>query len=1342
MTYALVQDLSKQGLAKHLEWQIGHSKVFMRQQQLAEFEEAREKALKEVVTKMQKIARRFIVRCDAVRWKAILECLKKAISTRTEEALDNALMDVPELPLGGEHIQVVKDARVLRERLEEEARVRKLLVDAMNARDLADIQAAIAEARSIEFEPQEIQQAQQLVSVIEKENACLQALDEAIASRNRDELAKRMAEGEELGEHVVNSDTFRQASTLKKRLDEEEAAVNALKAAMENRDFDAISAALDKMEEMGMSHELMKEGQELKEKLEAEAKAKQSLTEAVEMRKLEAVKSAVHHATKLGISNDIPELKSAMELQARLEKEVTINEKLLKLAESEKIDDLQTAIKEAESMQPPLEETVPDSEGLMKARKRVETLKGWEECKKELKAATKEKKYEDLSAALSKAGDLNLPQCKELEEAHKAMEKLGDVAKVLNKVMDAVRAGEIAGIEEAIKEAEEKKLGAEQAVEDARKSLEKFKKADELAENLKPILEDPEKEKLRELIQSGDEVGFSHRYPELYEQATNKLAELSEVERLMESVDGAFKNRDEETLNSIMSDAKEKNLDKVVKYAQISIDAMGDEKEINEAIEKAFEEKDTETLKEQVEKADSLNIQNSTIKKARIQVDREQNMEKVKQQLTEAVANKDMDSLNDLLSRAIEMGMEGEEVDSAKRLRERMGKDKELAQDLRAAMKTLSNKAASKNGIVTDDITHLDDAIQGAKDKGLEDDSPFMANAMNLREEMQEILQIQEAMENALESNKLRELKRSLDKAEDHNLDSHLVRKVRSRIREVERERSRNAVEDEMEEDAPALDDEEMRRQREEKMEKAKQAKFHFTKFPKIRNPDDFARGVILHKKKVKAMQLRWQITVIPRSILDFPGKEESKIACRIHKAILGYCGDKTMSFVATLAQDVLQKGLEMPELVDEIYMQICKQLTNNPRPESQIRAWQMLCMAVGTFPPSRDFENYLLNFILHHKEGAGAIGNYARYALRRLEGILNSGPSGFVPSCEEISAYKERPPILATIELVDGTPLTEDLPITPDLNVGKVLDICTHFMELQDPRMQYFGIFVEDIDDDKDHGLDALTEEQATVKKLPKTPRPLQNENYMGDVVTVKVRQNQPFKFVFKRKIFLKSQDEPSDDPMFNRLVYLQAVDEVIKGNIPVDSEEEVVTMVAQFMAVELGDEMPDNVDDIVDEENGQLEEFVPIPWRPHKDIREWAEEVLKCRDDALDIDPEQLQNDIVEQVKDHPLYGTCFFYVLKHKFPDHMAEFPEELVLGFNSEGLHFLDMNKETLSSFGYADIYRWGGSSTQFSLIIWNPVTQDTDEVSLFTSQAADMAALILDYINAIMSTTEA
>lgn len=115
------------------------------------------------------------------------------------------------------------------------------------------------------------------------------------------------------------------------------------------------------------------------------------------------------------------------------------------------------------------------------------------------------------------------------------------------------------------------------------------------------------------------------------------------------------------------------------------------------------------------------------------------------------------------------------------------------------------------------------------------------------------------------------------------------------------------------------------------------------------------------------------------------------------------------------------------------------KQLTSNPAADSIAKGWQVMCMCVSTFPPSSDFEYYLLNFMLTQREKKGAVRNYARYCLRTLEGILTSGASGFVPSVEEIQAYKERPPILATIELVDGNLVTEELPVTPDLNVGKV---------------------------------------------------------------------------------------------------------------------------------------------------------------------------------------------------------------------------------------------------------------------------------------------------------------
>ena len=78
---------------------------------------------------------------------------------------------------------------------------------------------------------------------------------------------------------------------------------------------------------------------------------------------------------------------------------------------------------------------------------------------------------------------------------------------------------------------------------------------------------------------------------------------------------------------------------------------------------------------------------------------------------------------------------------------------------------------------------------------------------------------------------------------------------------------------------------------------------------------------------------------------------------------------------------------------------------------------------------------------------------------------------------------------MLATVELVDGMMLTEELPVTPDLNVGKVVEICTHFLELADPRADTMGIFVYDIPPDGERAADP--DASKPYHDLVRTPRP-----------------------------------------------------------------------------------------------------------------------------------------------------------------------------------------------------------------------------------------------------------
>jgi hypothetical protein len=71
------------------------------------------------------------------------------------------------------------------------------------------------------------------------------------------------------------------------------------------------------------------------------------------------------------------------------------------------------------------------------------------------------------------------------------------------------------------------------------------------------------------------------------------------------------------------------------------------------------------------------------------------------------------------------------------------------------------------------------------------------------------------------------------------------------------------------------------------------------------------------------------------------------------------------------------------------------------------------------------------------------------------------SGKSDFVPSAEEIACFKERPPVLATIHMVDGASVAEELPLTPDFDTERVCFLCAQFLGLTDSHLELFGLFV-----------------------------------------------------------------------------------------------------------------------------------------------------------------------------------------------------------------------------------------------------------------------------------------
>ncbi|THH00833.1 hypothetical protein EW026_g1764 [Hermanssonia centrifuga] len=180
-------------------------------------------------------------------------------------------------------------------------------------------------------------------------------------------------------------------------------------------------------------------------------------------------------------------------------------------------------------------------------------------------------------------------------------------------------------------------------------------------------------------------------------------------------------------------------------------------------------------------------------------------------------------------------------------------------------------------------------------------------------------------------------------------------------------------------------------------------------------SPWDAELGIYTHRKKASLD------TGSPLLQLNKPLHKE---AVKTFKSMQRVMGDRdrdrpihngsTTSLLAGNAlleeeRSLLGEGLAHGELRDEIYCQVMKQLNGNPNPESVFKGWQLLCVLLVTFPPSKNFEASLRNFLqraTHQPEGR--IDIMAKYCLRRLSHISRKGPRGKAPTLSEIESASD----------------------------------------------------------------------------------------------------------------------------------------------------------------------------------------------------------------------------------------------------------------------------------------------------------------------------------------------
>eukprot|EP01090_Pellita_catalonica_P009073 TRINITY_DN2013_c0_g1_i1.p1 TRINITY_DN2013_c0_g1~~TRINITY_DN2013_c0_g1_i1.p1 ORF type:complete len:567 (-),score=64.60 TRINITY_DN2013_c0_g1_i1:93-1793(-) len=162
--------------------------------------------------------------------------------------------------------------------------------------------------------------------------------------------------------------------------------------------------------------------------------------------------------------------------------------------------------------------------------------------------------------------------------------------------------------------------------------------------------------------------------------------------------------------------------------------------------------------------------------------------------------------------------------------------------------------------------------------------------------------------------------------------------------------------------------------------------------------------------------RLQFQKDALKHPLLRLPQKS-GKTAVEIFKLILMYQGVKQIknaSSVELVAQQILSHGLIYPEVRDEIFCQLCKQSNKCPDPTTELRSWELIVFCCYTFPPTKDFEDWLRHYCVSKMKDKKSKNKQTKcvadYSYKKLNIICKSGPKGKVPSVEEIKLLTNAP--------------------------------------------------------------------------------------------------------------------------------------------------------------------------------------------------------------------------------------------------------------------------------------------------------------------------------------------
>eukprot|EP00002_Diphylleia_rotans_P017738 TRINITY_DN343_c0_g2_i4.p1 TRINITY_DN343_c0_g2~~TRINITY_DN343_c0_g2_i4.p1 ORF type:complete len:1713 (-),score=401.63 TRINITY_DN343_c0_g2_i4:3715-8853(-) len=426
------------------------------------------------------------------------------------------------------------------------------------------------------------------------------------------------------------------------------------------------------------------------------------------------------------------------------------------------------------------------------------------------------------------------------------------------------------------------------------------------------------------------------------------------------------------------------------------------------------------------------------------------------------------------------------------------------------------------------------------------------------------------------------------------------------------------------------------------------------------------------------------------------------EVALEIFLCIMKYMGDHpSKKDDVELVQYIVKNGLSVEVLRDEIYIQIFKQMCQNPSMESSLAGWELFGHCVGAFPPSKSLELYLVNFFKHFARMQGQIGDLASYCLKSLPRVMLNGCRKFPPTLKEVDCMKRNVPNVIYVKLLDGT--SKVIGIESQTTVKEAIAHVCKKMQLKNAAL--FGLY------EVSNGQERLMRSDDLVI------------DYVANWDHTKVLDGS---FLFKMRVFMPSLDTGKDEAL-SIMIYNYVHSFVVDESYPC-TEEEAITLAALQGVIETGTKHAP-LGTVI---GTNLHRFLPSKMALAKPATAW----VKIIGDRIQVLPAQQK--IVRNAREAYL-AVCrqwSFYGLHCFNVDQtvaVGNIPSKFSLSVNTEGFQFLDLKtKALLQKYRFSEVSNWNFSSNNFVIVVGDLRKQS--KFMLKSKQASEIASLVQTYVS--------